>query len=94
MASYDQLNGVIKVVNNLNSWSSFMCQKPLLAPSFEKILLCPNLARLSSTENIEWTSLLTPGVSCTRSTQTRTEDDPFGLRTGTIPEHQLVGSVW
>ena len=39
-------NGVMKVVRSLDSGQSGICQKPLLASSLLKILLCPSLARL------------------------------------------------
>ena len=65
--------GVMKVVRS----QSGICQKPLLASSLLKILLCPSLARLWLTENIGWTSLCTALLRCVRSTQMGTA--PLGL---------------
>ena len=64
-----QPKGVIKVVNNFESSSKGICQKPLLASNFVNILLSPSMARLSSTEPMGWVSRCTALFSGVRSTQ-------------------------
>ena len=82
--------GVMKVVSSLESGLSGTCQNQLLQSSLVKILLCPNFARLSSTEDIGNTSLCTALFNCVRSTHIRAA--PLGFGTTTMPEHRLVGS--
>ena len=81
----------MNVASSRDSSSSGICQNPLVASSFEKILLWPNLARLSSTEDIGCISRWTHLFSCVKSLQMRYE--PFSFSTVTIAEHHAVGSV-
>ena len=86
-----QPKGVIKVVNNFDSSSKGICQKPVLASNFMNILLSPSMARLLSTEPMGWVLRCTALFSGVRSTQIRTR--PLGFGTGTMPEHHSVGMV-
>ena len=61
-------DGVTKVVSSRDSSSRVICQNPLLASSFENILLFPSFARLSSTEGMGWTSRWMALLSSVRST--------------------------
>ena len=81
--------GVIKVVNNLDSLASGICQNSLLASNLLNIAAPDNCASVVSTLGIRFTSLNTFSFSGVRSIQIRTA--PESLRTITIATHQWVG---
>ena len=83
--------GVRNVVSLAVFSSNGICQNPEVASSFEKIFAPDNLFVISSTVVNVYRSLLIALFKRFRSTHVRTPEVFF--KTGTIGEHQSVGSV-
>ena len=80
----------MKVVNNLLSGSSFTCQKPELASSFENILPSESRLNISFTRGSGYISLSTLLFRLVKSTHILILPPVFGAMVR--PEHHSVGS--
>lgn len=69
-------NGVMNVVNSLDSLARGICQNPLFASNLLNIFAPDSCARVVSTFGMGWTSRSTLSLSGLRSTQMRTAPNP------------------